>query len=316
MASYIVLTLVLTPGYVQVARMAAALYYDFHPTPLRLVALSLGTLAALVALLAHLAVRKGGPFERTRVVQVIALVGFVLVVFAQRKGWSYHWYPVYAVSLLVLHGAALDLLARRPLPSLGRVAPQVLGVGATVVIVLAFGAWRLDWSRKFWGDLSGSPFYLPQMERVVARFADGGPIVAYSSAMPVAFPLINYSGVRWASRFSCLWMIPGLYADRADPGQPFAYGDVVRMGDLERYLIDSVVADLEREQPALIIVDQVPPSGRLAEFRFLDFFGRDPRFAALFRDYALIGTVGQYQIFKRGSPQPGTAAAAPPGGAP
>jgi len=305
MASYVALTLVFAPGYYRIARLAAALYYDYFPTPLHLVFLSTGMVAALVALLAHIGVRKGPLFGPLRRVLVVALAGFVLVVFAQRKGWSYHWYPVFAVSLLIVHSALLDLLSRRRAPSRAGVAPATLAIAGTAALVLAFGGWRLDWSRTFWGDLSGSPYYLPQMERVVQRFGDGGPIVAYSTAMPVGFPLINYSGVRWASRFSCLWMIPGLYVDRAGPDQPFSYRDPERMGSFERYVIDAVATDLGRERPSLVIVDQAPPSSRIPEFRYLDYFARDPRFADLFRDYVLIGTVGRYQIFKRNPDRPG-----------
>jgi hypothetical protein len=298
MSAYIALTAVFARGYFDVAGWAADVYFDYFPTPLRFVVFSLGMAAALGALLIDRAMRTRGPFDSLRRVLLIVLFGSVAVVLVQQKGWSYHWYPVYASAILLADFSILDAVLEQNARLVRVLRPAVAGVSAALLL-LVLGSWRLGWSKTFWGDLAGSPYHLPQMRNVVNRFAEGGPIVALSTGMPVGFPLVNYAGVAWASRFSCLWMLPGIYADVTSSGAPFPYHDAASASEIERYLIDAVTEDLRRGDPSLIIVDQAPPSPRMPGFGYIEYFSRDERFREIFERYALIGTVGRYQIFKR-----------------
>lgn len=300
--TYIAATVLLTPGYFTVARMASAVYFDFFPTPFTTVLVSAGTAAALLALLVHFRVRAAGPLSGVRAVLAIALAGFHLAVLVQQKGWSYHWYPVYAAAALLVSCVLADAVyAAAPGAVLRRVAAARAGAVA-LLLLLGLAAWRVGWTRSHWGDLAGEPFHLPQMTRVVETFGEGGPIAALSVGMPVAFPLVNHAGVEWTPRFACLWMLPGIYAD-VPPGVgaagAFPYDRTGALADLDRYVVDSMIEDLRRSPPTLIIVDLAPPMPRMAGFSYLEYFGRDPRFMEFMADYAVIGTVGRYEVWRR-----------------
>ena len=298
---YIIFTLLFARGYFTVAGWAADVYFDYFPTTLHTILFSLGTAAVSLALLIHVFIGARGALDAMRRVLVLTLLGCFVVVLLQRKGWSYHWYPAYAIAILLIDFSVLEWLRARG-ASFGRALQPRIAVMAGAILILAFAGWRLAWSRSYWRELAGSPYHLPQLQNVVQRFGDGGPIVALSTAMPVAFPLVNVTGVGWTSRFSCLWVLPGLYADTQGDSDAFPYHDLANMTELERYLIDALAADLSAGNPTLIIVDRAAPTARMRGFNYIEYFARDPRLRQIFSRYGLIGEVGQYQIFKRISP--------------
>jgi len=62
------------------------------------------------------------------------------------------------------------------------------------------------------------------------------------------YPLINYSGVRSASRFPQLWILPAAYWDELHADAPLRFRDRAQMGPVERYLNDvphATVHDVE-----------------------------------------------------------------------
>jgi len=298
-SGYILFTALVTPGYFDVVAMAASVYPHFFPVPPSAIVMSAGTGALAVALLLDRSLPASAAGRGVRHAMLIALVCFYLAVILQGKGWSYHWYPVYAAAaLLTVLALVIGGLGANTMRSLGETGSRTLRVLATTLL-LALSWWRVSWTREHWGDLSGNPFHLPQLKSVVERYAEGGPIAALSIGMPVAFPLVNYAGVEWSPRFACLWMLPGIYADVRPRAGAFDYTPTSAMSMLDRYVVESLTADLVRDRPALIIVDKAPPMPRLQGFDYLDYLGRHPAFRRLMSEYGHIGNVGRYDIYRR-----------------
>src|SRR5262249_38695644 len=109
------------------------------------------------------------------------------------------------------------------------------------------------------------------------------------------------SGVGWASRHSCLWFLPGLYSGYDGTRGPCPYRSIEEMGEVERYLFNGVVDDLLRERPALPFVDESERKRavRTQRFDYLQYFGRDPRFAAFLLDYEPLEKVGAFRAYRR-----------------
>ena len=83
----------------------------------------------------------------------------------------------------------------------------------------------------------------------------------------------------------------GLAAGETSPG----------LREIERYTIDTVVADLTAKPPAVILLD-----GRRnktwyggIEFDFIEFFSTDPRFVEIWRNYEPIAVVEEFRIYRR-----------------
>ena len=136
----------------------------------------------------------------------------------------------------------------------------------------------------------------------VLTHADGRPVGVLSYHIAGAFPLVNYAGVRLASRFPHLWLLPASYADSLDTGGALVYHAPAEMNPAERYLWDSVREDLTESKPNLILVlrpaRDIPRNG-LRRLHYIEYFGRDPDLAALFRRYQLVAQRGEYEVYER-----------------
>jgi hypothetical protein len=132
------------------------------------------------------------------------------------------------------------------------------------------------------------------------------------------FPLVNYSGVRWASRFPHLWILEAAYQDQVHAPAPLRFHPPAAMGPAESYLNDAVYQDLTRHRPDLLMVlrhARDVPQNAQRRLDYLGYFSRDPRIGAVLGQYRLVEEVGQYLLYVRvDSPdQPGVPPRSEPG---
>ena len=294
--------LIFASGYFDVVEMALAVYssYGAFGSPLLLVKAATAQIALAAGL--YWLIRSTPADRELRAVWLVAALALLAVAFLQGKGWSYHYYPASAAALLLMAIVALGLsereedlanLLRPRASSLPNLAMLLVGAYATVVMGVA--------SLAAWGPGSPPRSVLTELVRVVQSNAWRQPIYLMSTSVTPAFPLVNLSGARWSSRFCCLWLLPGFYSAEERATRPFPYHSREDMSELERYLVNAVVADLEAAPPALLIVDVSPQKQafRTSAFEFLSYFRRDPRFAAIFSEYSELSPVGSYRVFRR-----------------
>jgi hypothetical protein len=119
--------------------------------------------------------------------------------------------------------------------------------------------------------------------------------------MGLAFPLVLYDGAQWNLRFPSLWALAGSYASAEPVDGTVRFRAPHERSALERFVVDATLEDVTTALPALILVthadDRVGPSG--THFDFLTYFLADPRFAAVFADFAPLVEVGPVRLFKR-----------------
>ena len=108
---------------------------------------------------------------------------------------------------------------------------------------------------------------------------------------------MNYSGVGWSSRFPTFWLLPGAQRRRHAPGGK----DNALLDEIERFTRDAVAADLTRQPPDLVIVDNRASKSYFGDldFDYLDYFLEDPRFARIWDDFEWIGDEGDYRLYRR-----------------
>ena len=316
LAVYVGAVVAFTPAYFHMLTWAAASYGYYFTGPLFRIVLVWQSFLVLCALLVVTVpgTRRTAPLRR---VVTLALVAATIIIYAQRKGWTYHWYPALALAIyliavagleqLVLRrrgttdpsaaqdGAASDTLERRNWP---RWLSPALATSSLALGLLVGGGFMLAHTRRQYRDLNVPPYYLPGMRYIVQAFGRGGPIMSISDIMQPVFPLVNYTNVPYASRFSCLWMLPGLYAREWTAQYPFPYHDPRHVTPLERYMVDAVIEDIQRSKPTLIIVDLDPPF-MLPGFNYFVYFSNDARFRALMRHYERLAKMQRYMIFRR-----------------
>ncbi len=312
LAAYVGAIALLTPEYFKVAMELGPTYVRYLREPLSsLILFAPGAAVVFLALLAHVALQR---YERDQILTAVlttGVVGCYLAGVAQQKGLPYHFYPAEALAYVLLGLIALDGPPRAVRLS-ERVYSQVSRAAALTLALLTLGGAAID-------ALGGSPSEREAREDLYARarfirsHAAGRPVGVLSYHLDGAFPLITYAGVRLASRFPHLWLLPASYWDALVAGAPLDYRDPAEMAMPERFMWDAVRQDLLQARPALLLVlrpaHDVPRNG-LRRFQYIRYFGRDPELARLFEGYELIAEEGEYLVY--GEIPAGAARTGPP----
>jgi len=220
-------------------------------------------------------------------------------------------------ALILLGLAVLDV--RRPFSrSVQQIyAAVAFGVlGTSVVWALAMGIARVTHGDRV---RESARAQLDQLVAAVRRHVPpAGSLYIFSYTIESSFPLVNYSGVQWASRLPHLWIIEAVYQGRLHAKAPLRFHRPEEMGPAERYLNDAVHEDLARHRPDVLMVlrhARDVPENALRRVDYLGYFGRDARIAALLNEYRFAEEVGQYRLYVRGgaSDYPGVPPTSAPG---
>ncbi len=254
----------------------------------------LETLFLPVLVVLHLATRRSSRIAVLADVFVLAAACLFLSYLLQMKAWSYQLYPTTASMVLafgaILFGGRKADAGPSPTGRRGRIVRAAAPTAAAMLLILAaVGVLRGGYQSEF----------VERLAPVVRKHASGGAIYIFSSNVSAAFPLVNETGVRWASRFPMQWLVPGLVRRRANLAQQGAAAPE-GLREVERYTRDAVVADLTRWPAALIMVDDRRDKSYFGGFAFdyLEFYSADPRFARILARYEKIDRIGDYDVYR------------------
>jgi hypothetical protein len=228
-----------------------------------------------------------------------------LICFIDGKDWFYHRLPATVVTVLILILSAAWTLRER------------YTKGSDV--------WRTDPAARRWLMVSGLAVALfcvaamqrlgPEMRQAVEprattvarlealiRLHHARSYVAFSEWIALGFPVVNNTGVVWASRFDSMWALKGeLWAARADPS-------AAREWPIARWVAHDFLATC----PDLAVVDT------REKLNYIGVLGAaEPRFAHAWARYKQIVAFDGLKVYKRTRPgciEPWVAAEGPPGG--
>jgi len=311
---YALAVLALTPEYLDVVNQLGGPYLSFlRNSPIMTLMFGSGARLPLVALLAFLALRGRCPHPAVSAGLAVAIVGLLLVGTIQGKGWTYHFYPASAASVILL--GLMVATVRRPLTSLASRVYGVVSLGLVAAVVLGavtIGAWKVM-------DPKGSevePFpEFWELAELVRDRAAGEAVAVLSYNMRSAWPLVPYAHAEWPLRYPSLWILWVLYADQFQQPDPLVYRPANTEMPLERNFKLAVVSDLERAKPRLLVVlgsAKDVPGNDARRLDYLAYFSREPRFARELTSYRYVMTLGQHDVYERTSePLPGAAARPP-----
>ncbi|MFO0989709.1 MAG: hypothetical protein U1F37_20535 [Alphaproteobacteria bacterium] len=279
-SAYALSIFVFTPEYVAfVVPLAGAVYGAYEAAPAA-VLVRLETLLLPVAAAAVVSLR--GRYAAPRFAETFLGAGaaFFALYVAQMKGWQYQLYPATAMLMLCAGAMLADAPARAA-------AFRTASVPALLLLILAIDLG----ARGNYGNAMTNTM-LPLVREHAAR----GGLAVFSMNLSWGFPLATYANADWPSRFPTLWPLPGILQGRADPKR-----DQARLDRIERYMIDTTIDDLARRPPAAVIVDVREAKDYLGgrPFDYLDYFGRDPRFRALWSGYERVLARPEFHVYLR-----------------
>jgi hypothetical protein len=291
-----VFTAWLAPDYLRVTLPIAWDVYGAYRSPLReLVRWFDLPLAAVLLLIATGLARRSPLRALARVLAAAALAAYAAYL-AAGASWDYHRIPfgVFAIATLAL--PLLRTLSRGP------VALGISGAVAALSLLIAALDLRAPQpaGREWQGWSQGSA--TAEILRVVESVPRVRSIFLFSTSLAPAFPAVNYAGVDWASRYSCLWLLPEIIRSQADPA--LSPERRRRLAWLERLLRASVLEDLARARPELVLAprSQQHQALGLAPLDLLAFFQRDPDFARLWSGYQQRGETRLFRVYSRRHP--------------
>jgi hypothetical protein len=291
--------LVWAPEYLGLVRLLAGPYTRFLYDPFwHLLLTGRGALLTLFALLTFFALRRDARHPGLLDVFALGALVSLLAGAAQQKELRYHFYPSFALAIVLLGMIVRDTggAPREWVRGVYRIV--TVSILATAVVVVC--AQNLA---SAMGLIRGvEQVQLERVLPVLRPLAAGQSVYVMSYHIGSAYPLINYSGARSASRFPQLWILPAAYMDQLAGSAPLRYHAPDEMSPSERYLNQAVFEDLRDQRPKVLVVLQHARDLPVNGFRRLDYvayFRRDPRIAGLLDRYELRADLSDFLVYER-----------------
>ncbi len=175
-------------------------------------------------------------------VLVVFAVGANIVYLMQSKSWFYHRLPATISVVLALLAITWLLLCQVSRRSIWR---SLLPVAMALAMLVTFGERAYDrWNPRINEAVLGEVSTPERLERLIRR-EHAHSYMAFSEWIGLGFPVVNDTGVTWASRFDSMWALH----DRIDRSLPPV--------DVKAWPVAQwVVADFLGSCPDLAVVDR------------------------------------------------------------
>ncbi len=223
----------------------------------------------------------------------LSLVSFALIYFIQKKGWKYQKYPFEACYFLFLITICTEWFEDTSKYKIYSHKFIKFCYALIISLILSFFFFFVIWHGKVLIKGNRNQF-IQHFITVSNKYATKSSMFIFTSYVEYAFPMINYTNVEWASRFPSLWLLPGIINQQSLAKENIRLRDNVQ--HIKQYLFDSVVEDLQKYQPALVIIDDTPVlDGN--KFDYVKFFSQDTRFLILWSKYQQVAKTNYFRFF-------------------
>jgi hypothetical protein len=236
--------------------------------------------------------------RRAYLAQIIAVAALAWLIGAclQGRGWDYHYLPARSAVIMLVVALTVALLDRwgTAMPAWPKAA---LGGCALVLALFLTGTLSPPFRNEFAFPDTPAGHVLP----IIRGAAQGKPVLWFTTSIYPQFPVLNYTDSVLAMPNESLWLLPSLYATEAASGGNIRFHAPDAMPPAEAELFHDTAAMAARLKPALIITTDswAEPGYAGRNFDYLEYFGREPRFAALFADYRLLTKLGAWTFYQR-----------------
>ena len=216
---------------------------------------------------------------------LLALVVFAatstVICFVDGKDWFYHRLPATIVTVLVLLCWAISTwLHRHTEKHSFRLPMAMAGIVVMVFGVAAFQ--RLEPQVA----LAVEPEFttVEKLEKIV-RDQHARTYIAFSEWIALGFPVVNNTGVAWASRFDSMWALKGeLWRARFDPAAAKEF-------PIRRWVAHDFIAGC----PDIAVVDTREGTNYIAVLT-----ASDPSFGRVWSRYTQIAAFDGLTVYRRG----------------
>jgi len=216
LAAYAAVVALVCPAYLRRAVPLALALYGATDVPLQhLLTDSLRLMfGQAVAILLWCSRRRRMPERSLMLTLVVFSLTSTAICFIDGKDWFYHRLPATIATILALLCWAASALAHRRVAPRGGLAPVALGgIACVVFLVGAFQRLEPEVAQAVEPEHST----VARLEALI-RAQKARTYIAFSEWIALGFPVVNNTGVTWASRFDSMWALNGeLWRVHFDP---------------------------------------------------------------------------------------------------
>lgn len=207
MVVYAGLVALFCPAYLRRAVPLALALYGATDVPLRqLIADSLRLMfGQAVAVLLWWSRRRWMPEGNLMLTLVAVAITAMVVCLMDGKDWFYHRLPATIATVLALLCWVASVLVRPKVPARRGFVPLVLA-GTAFVVFLVAAFQRLEPQVAL--AVQPEEGTIVKLERLI-RKQKARTYIAFSEWIALGFPVVNNTGVTWASRFDSMWALKG-----------------------------------------------------------------------------------------------------------
>lgn len=214
-----------------------------------------------------------------------ACIGFMALI-VQRKGFTYHYYPLWVFSLLSLFSSLSIVFVR----SKSGILKKIFATEILIIILFITSVNRLYILIERVGKDTDVGLNTAYSLSVLERYAPQGSVLNFSTQVdPMAHTLL-YGNAHIATQFSCLWFLPVFYNMPSDSARnTFHTPDT--MSEKELAIYKGFINSVRKSKPDLIIVNENPKKlfFKYSGFDYLEYYKQDSSFSAFFNNYNKVG---------------------------
>lgn len=289
---YALSVVVLTPGYLDIIKINLQVY-DAYNRPLSFILIQLIDLNVILPCALFIILTPPKRIAYMPIIFFILTLVYVLVCIIQHKGFTYHYLPIKSSAALLFTSTVLAWMEKgSPLRGAHRIIVPI-----ALIFAVLFSLYSTV--RNIYVLKDKEPQMAERLADVCRPALEGKYILAFSSSVKPSFPLVNYLDAAWAMKFGCLWWIPGLYGKDDVKKGVTRYHTKSEMNEIEKNIYESIIDDVERLRPGLILIDaKQRKQGFQVPFDYLDYFLQDERFRKLWERYEYLDKVNHYKIYR------------------
>jgi hypothetical protein len=282
MVAYAALVAVVCPQYLRRAVPLALALYGATDVPFRhLLADSLRLMVGQAVALALWWNRRRAPEGALMLSLVVFAITSTVICFMDGKDWFYHRLPATVATVLALLCWAASVLFHRRPGSRSTFVPAAAGAVAFVVLLVA-AFQRLEPQVAL--AVQPEQDTVMKLERLI-RQQKARTYIAFSEWIALGFPVVNNTGVAWASRFDSMWALKGeLWRVRFDAAGAKAW-------PIRRWVAHDFIVGC----PDIAVVDR-----REGVVNYVEVLSAsDPAFARAWSRYRKIAAFDGLEVYRR-----------------
>jgi hypothetical protein len=201
---YVILVVLLCPAYLRQAVPMALALYGATDVPFSDLFVNSASLLAGEALAIGLLAFRWRTLTGRNLMTILVLfaVTSTLVCFSDRKDWYYHRIPAVIATSLSLMVWASDEIRQRS----WRIKPPLVAAIASILVFCVSSIRQLE--PEFQAAFDPRQSVVERLESIV-RAEHARTYMAFSEWIALGFPVVNNTGVTWASRFDSMWALKG-----------------------------------------------------------------------------------------------------------